>query len=155
MRGGLDQRGTVAIFLTMFILSTMLFVAITASDIIQNGLKMSRAHINATKAYFGAEAGAERILWEVRKNGHNPVGPPAWNLGGGNRCVRFDAYPTGDIHNNRTHPCNNTNLVKQELVNVEVDYWIRYNYIDPTIEFGSVGDYKGETRRMVEISYEN
>ena len=141
-----NQKGAAAIFLTLFILSTMFFVALTASDIIQNGIQMSISHINSTKAYYGAEAGAERILWEVRKNVHDPV-DDGWTT---NECVRF--LGTGNINTGSpTRNCSQANTT-QTLEN-DVVYHIRYTLNAGVVRFKSYGDYKGETRRAVDISY--
>jgi len=62
-----NKNGT-AILLTLFLLSGMLVVVLSAASIIVSGIKMSRTQTQSTKAFFAAEAGAERALWEIRKN---------------------------------------------------------------------------------------
>lgn len=58
-----------ALILTMFILAGMLLVALGGSYVILLGIKASGIQSQSTKAYFVAEAGTERFLWELRKNG--------------------------------------------------------------------------------------
>lgn len=58
-----------ALALTMFILAGMLMVAMSGSTVILLGLKAAGIQSQSTKAYFAAEAGTERILWELNKNG--------------------------------------------------------------------------------------
>ncbi len=148
-----NQQGAAAILLTLLILSTMLFVALTASSIIQNGLQMSRAHINSTKAYYGAEAGVERMLWEIRKNGHDPIS----DLWVNDNCVHFTI--SGDIHSSPTALCSSSN-VHQTLAYNGVKYLVHYHFDvntpsppDNTVKLKSVGVYNNITKRAVEISY--
>lgn len=62
------QSGS-ALALTMFILAGMLVVALSGSYIILVGIKAAGVQSQSTKAYFAAEGGAERLLWELRRNG--------------------------------------------------------------------------------------
>ncbi len=57
-----------ALILTMFILAGMMVVAVSGAYIIVLGIKSSGLQSQSTKAYFAAESGAERALWELRKN---------------------------------------------------------------------------------------
>lgn len=61
-----SKKGS-ALLLTLFILSSVLVVAIGGSSVIVAAIKMSGVQSESTKAYFAAEAGAERVLYEVRK----------------------------------------------------------------------------------------
>jgi hypothetical protein len=63
----INNRGT-ALFLALMILTGVLIVSLGAASLISSGLKQSRTQTHSTKAYFAAEAGAERVLWEIRKN---------------------------------------------------------------------------------------
>lgn len=58
-----------ALLLTMFILAGMLIVAVSGSYIILVGIKASGIQSQSVKAYFAAEAGAENILWFLRRYG--------------------------------------------------------------------------------------
>jgi hypothetical protein len=64
-----NQKGSV-LLMTLFILSSILVVALTASQIVDSGIKTGRIQSDSTKAYFAAESGTERVLWEYRKNGY-------------------------------------------------------------------------------------
>lgn len=64
-----DERGGTALMLVVLILAGALFVSLSISDIVRNGLVMSRDRVYSTKAFFAAEAGAERVLYEIRKGG--------------------------------------------------------------------------------------
>ncbi len=150
-----NQKGATAIFLTLLILSVMLFVALTSSDIIQNGLQMSRAHFNSTKAYYGAESGAERILWEIRKHGIDPpndIAPNDWSDG---ECVNFTAENSGGIAVPRTNTCylNSVGNYTHQILGNQVNYWIKYGWDGTTVSMECTGNYKNITQRMVEITY--
>jgi len=58
-----------AMIFTMFILAGMLIVAISGAYLILVGIKAAGVQTQSTRAYFAAESGSERILWEFRKNG--------------------------------------------------------------------------------------
>jgi orotate phosphoribosyltransferase-like protein len=72
-----DKSGS-ALALTMFILAGMLIVAISGSYIVLVGIKASGVQSESTKAYFAAESGAEKVLWEMRKNSWT-YGTPSLN----------------------------------------------------------------------------
>lgn len=61
-----DLKGSALIF-TMFIMAGMLIVAMSGAYLIFTGILASGVQSQSTKAYFAAEAGAERILWDYRK----------------------------------------------------------------------------------------
>ncbi len=66
----IDKRhksGT-ALILTMFILAGMLVVAMSGSYVVLLGIKAGGIQSQSTKAYFAAEAGTERFLFELRHN---------------------------------------------------------------------------------------
>ena len=67
MKKFLDKKGS-ALALTMFILAGMLVVAISGSYVVLLSVKAAGVQSQSTKAYFAAESGAERLLWEMRKN---------------------------------------------------------------------------------------
>ncbi len=49
-------------------LNIILLSALTASSLMSSGIKMSGTQMRSTQAFFAAESGAERVLWEWRKN---------------------------------------------------------------------------------------
>ncbi len=63
-----DKEGS-ALALTMFILAGMLVVALSGSYIILLGIKAAGVQSQSTKAYFAAEGGSEKLLYELRKKG--------------------------------------------------------------------------------------
>lgn len=61
------KRGS-ALILTIFIMSGMLLAAMGGAYLVILGIRASGIQAKSTKAYFTAEAGAERLLWEVNFN---------------------------------------------------------------------------------------
>ena len=68
-----NKRGT-ALFMALMILSGALIVSLGAASLVISGMKQGRTQSYSTKAYFAAESGTERVLWEIRKNGFDPSG---------------------------------------------------------------------------------
>jgi|GEM_PF-1420665 hypothetical protein len=62
------EKSGSALALTMFILAGMLMVALSGSTVILLGLKAGGIQAQSTKAYYKAESGTERILWELNQN---------------------------------------------------------------------------------------
>ena len=63
-----DQSGS-ALLLTMFIMAGMIMVAMGGAYVVLLGIRAGGVQAQSTKAYFAAESGAERLLWEIRQNG--------------------------------------------------------------------------------------
>ena len=62
-----DRRG-IAVLLTVLILSSILLISLGISEILQRNLRAAKISSYSPPAYLAAESGAERVLWEVRKN---------------------------------------------------------------------------------------
>jgi len=56
--------------LTLFILSAVMLIVFGGAAVITSGLKMGGVQSQSTRAYFAAEAGAERLLYEFRQTGN-------------------------------------------------------------------------------------
>ncbi len=127
-----DNRGTV-LLMTMLILISMLTVVLGAANLVMSGIKMSGAQERSTMAYFAAEAGAERILWEIRQNDFDVNG---CNIGD---YVDFGppAICDSSKHN---YPLSNNAL-----------YSVVYS-LDSPVTFTSTGVFSG-LKRSVDISY--
>lgn len=126
-----NNHGT-ALIMTILILTSILVVTLAASDLIVPGIKMSRTQERSTKAYFAAEAGAERILWEVRKNFFDD-----------SLCI------IGDYIDFDTATCDSSEH-NYSLSN-NASYSVTYDS-GPPVAFTSKGVYLG-TNRSVEVSY--
>lgn len=80
-----------ALIFTMFILSGMLIVAMSGAYIILTGIIAGGVQSQSTRAYFTAEAGAEKILWELRTQG---IRYPA-SMQGSSEPITSGAIPDG------------------------------------------------------------
>lgn len=153
-----NQKGATAIILTLFIMAAMLFVGITANEIVSNGLKMARLNNDSTKAYFGAESGAEKVLWEVRKN--NPYSDTGLPFGNADCCVVFDNITGGNddqiinCNANCNEPIPANKIITLDNQSTFFIHHERSAGAPDTVSFQSVGSYK-KTRRAVEITFEN
>jgi len=118
-----DKEGS-ALALTMFILAGMMIVAMSGSYVIMLGLKSSNIQSQSTKSYFAAEAGAEKLLWEMRKNN--------W------------AYYEEDV--------SFTDSISEfdSVLDSGASYKVYYTHNVQPIIFESIGEFKG-TKRSVQL----
>ena len=70
MNNAKNNKG-VALLLTILILTSVLTVVIASSNLIIGELKISKDEKNSTFAFYAAESGIERMLWDIRKNRSN------------------------------------------------------------------------------------
>lgn len=70
MKGNFNKnnKGT-ALLMTLLILTSILVVALASANILSSGIEMNRNQSQSTKAFFAAESGVEKALWEMRRNG--------------------------------------------------------------------------------------
>ena len=66
-----NQKGATAILLAVLILSILLIIGLGVSNLMISQIKMSAQTGQSVQAFYAAEAGAERCLYEVRKKGAN------------------------------------------------------------------------------------
>jgi len=125
--------------ITMLIMTSLMVVTMGISSVLLAGIKMGGAQVRSTKAFFAAEAGAERTLWEIRKNGFDPndIGDP---------CVR------GEYINLDTDPAScDAGVHEYELPNF-AKYYIIFESGAPNTIIKNYGEYLG-TKRTIEIMY--
>lgn len=67
-----NNSGSALLVISMLVLTFILIVALGASAIVRNGIIVGREQMEATRAFFAAEGGAERILWEIWQGGLDP-----------------------------------------------------------------------------------
>lgn len=112
-----NQRGVI-LLLTLFILSGIIIVTLAAADLVLAGLKMNRLTGYSSLAFFAAEAGLERSLWEARKN--NYVLP---------NDDTTDVFSLVDLGNGSA-------------------YQVDYASSTPNVTFKSIGSYRGAKRSV-------
>jgi len=61
-----------AVLISILILAAIFTAAMGAGDLLLSGLTAVRTQTYSTKAYFAAETGAERALYEIRTNFFDP-----------------------------------------------------------------------------------
>ncbi len=132
------ERGSTMLLVSMLILASILVVILGSNDIIRNNLLGVKMQDNSTKAYFAAEAGAERILWEIRENNFNIAGCSSGDY------ICFNA--TGDVSG-----CSSACSINSQLLNNSSEYKLQYTN-NSGIIITSFGLYNSE-QRAVEISY--
>ena len=65
----ISQKGVISILLATLILSIISIIAFGISALMLQQIRMSNQMGNSVVAFYAAEAGAERCLYAVRKNG--------------------------------------------------------------------------------------
>jgi hypothetical protein len=120
-----NKKGS-ALILTMFILTGMLIVAMSSSYVILVGIRAGGTQAQSTKAYYMAEAGAESLLWETRKNSF----------------VYPNVASTETVILPRVIPSFNSTIASYKV------YFARFY----PLVFSSIGEYK-DTKRSVEIEF--
>lgn len=144
-----NEYGGTAILMTVLILAGVLLTALAASDVVKNGLIMGRDRVYSTKAFFAAEAGAERVLYEVRQQdlledpSDGGIGPCASG-------VDFCFTAAGDF-NSCSVGCVAPLQTDFELPN-ETSYTIGYEYSGGKNRIKCTGYYK-DISRIVELTY--
>lgn len=112
-----------ALMLTLFILSAVMLIVMGGAATITAGLKMGHVQSQSTRAYFAAEAGAERVLYEVRKGG-----------------TFVDLTNVGM-----------ENVFGTTTMSTGAEYTVNYDSFNPFV-FTSIGGFSG-TQRSVELTF--
>lgn len=126
------ERGA-ALLLVFLILVAVLAIALGVSGLLLTEVKMSREVPKSLRAYYVAEVGIERKLFEIRADppNSNDIGSgPGWCTGSGKQCLDSDTCYAVDVIPGGTGTCPAAML-----------YCIK-----------SYGCYKS-VRRAIEVSY--
>ena len=110
-----------ALALTMFILAGMMIVALSGSYIVMSGIKSAGVQSQSVRAYFTAESGAERALYEMRSQN--------WLLPESGYSQTESVF-SGSLDSGGT-------------------YEVYYIYFSPTV-FNAIGEFE-RTKRNVEL----
>jgi hypothetical protein len=140
-----NKFGSTALFLVMVIMSSFLLVTLTAADIVRNGLKMSGSQLDSAKAYYAAESGAEKIVWEIYKNDFSTSGCVS------SEKIQFDdTPPDADC---KTIDCCTVGGASYALSNAAT-YTISYDYNNVTgsTTLTCAGGFK-DVERKIQIQY--
>ncbi|MBU4256947.1 pilus assembly PilX N-terminal domain-containing protein [Candidatus Parcubacteria bacterium] len=121
-----------ALLITVLILTSILAVALGAANLVVSGIKMSGGQERSTIAYFAAEAGAERVLWNLHYGDFSGC-----NLG---EYVKFGAAATCDTNPNPETLSNNSS------------YSVYYKSTTP-LAITSTGGF-ANVKRIVELGFD-
>ncbi len=142
-----NQKGSI-VLITILILSIVIVMVLGSADLVKQGIRANRNQEYSATAYFAAETGAERTLWENRKNGFEFAG-----------CVPYSTDPLNAscvVFSTSTQafclPCTD-NLTRYHLDGAF--YQVRYNDEDPSSDFVwllAIGEFR-DIVRSIEVSY--
>ncbi len=149
-----DNNGAAGVYITLIVVLSMFAVAYIVNDIVLNGIRMNRSHLDSTKAYYAAESGSERILWFVRKSDplapFDPTTAPGWQSG---YCLNFSAGNNMECNLN----CDGMATSLYSSLANGSKYKIRYEFISGSPDISSfltTGVYDDKTKRAVETKFE-
>ncbi|MFA6106951.1 MAG: hypothetical protein WC745_04775 [Patescibacteria group bacterium] len=130
-------------------MTSMLTIALGSAVLIVQGINLNRTQKWSTTAYFAAEAGAERILWEDRKEDFDFV-----KADGVSPCDEGDYISFNSAACDGMDVCCITSSVPiTTTLSNNGTFEIKYNSSAEEIILTSTGKYSG-AGRSVEISYE-
>jgi len=153
-----NKQGSTALLMTMLILFAIFTVTLAVSDVILNNLKVGRGQADSTKAFFAAEAGAERILYEIRKRGIYPGEGDADDFCNAPQ-AKFCFIPNNGPLDSCTAGCSLSGIpstVATTTLSNGAEYYILFKYVEvagnSTTTLSSYGQYK-EMRRKVDLMF--
>ncbi|MCK5319778.1 hypothetical protein KAJ61_00125 [Candidatus Parcubacteria bacterium] len=152
-----NNQGSTMLLMTFLVLASILTISLSLSAIVVNGLKMGITQVHSTKAFFAAEAGAERILWEIRGENDNDPGEGIFlhfcDVNPAYFC--FSNTPFGTLDSCGALPCPAGEFEIQQLTNNST-YKIKFDYgiaAANTTRLKSYGNYNNEINRVIELKY--
>lgn len=139
-----DKSGSILI-VVLLIMGIMTLVVVSLSSMITQSLKASKSQEFSILAYFAAETGLERVLWEVTENGFDTTGCVS------GQCIDFENGICSDNCNE-----NGKTMIILDIPN-NVYYQVRFtttnvNGYDETV-YQSTGSKGSEVSRMIRASY--
>jgi len=139
-----------ALLLAILILSGMMGATIVASSIIDTGIKMGKTQFDSTKAYFAAEAGAERLLWHTRKAVplFSPESDSNCSLMSGSVHINFNPF----VPNISPATCGGTPSYVQGNGSRYYAKMTSNDTVNKILDFKFYGIF-GDVRRSVQVTY--
>jgi hypothetical protein len=146
LTGLIGQRGT-ALLMTIMLLNSILIVALGASSLVNAGVLIGRAQGRSVVSFFAAEAGSERVLWEIRKN-NSSLEECDTNVSAPNyKIVDFSEDPA--ICSDSVIPPSGPFL---NLLAPPIQYYVKIATTSPNMKIQSIGSYL-KVNRTVELMY--
>jgi|GEM_PF-412225 len=140
-----DKKGNI-LMITLLILTSVLSISLGAATLVAQGIKLHRTQKWSTVAFFAAESGVERILYEDRKGGFD--------------FLRADDTPclAGDYISLDPADCVTSDICcvssfRDTALSNGARFNITYGEEGLEIVLKSIGSYLG-TRRRIEVRYE-
>jgi hypothetical protein len=134
-----NEFGSTALYLVLVMMSSFFLITLTAADIVRNGIKMSGSQLDSTKAYYAAEAGAERIIWEMRENNFDTT-----SCNSGDK-IDFSAGACDSVN------CCSLAGLSYSLSN-NATYTIQYDFSAPDTILMCAGGF-GDVERKIQLKY--
>jgi hypothetical protein len=141
-----NKKGNI-LMITLLILTSILAITLGAAALVAQGIKLHRTQKWSTVAFFAAESGAERILYEDRKGGFDFL------RADGSVCQPGDYISLNPDDCGGSDICCVASFTETELSEDGPRFNIIYNEEYPEIILKSTGAYQ-ETRRRIELRYE-
>lgn len=140
-----NKKGGTILIMTLLMLSSILVVALSVSDIVNIGLRINQNQVYSTKAYFAAEAGAEQILNNVRNNSNFDIF---------NDCNDLDYVVFDNIGICvDTEPCCQNSIYQNPIG--DANYTVQYDIDDANlavVKLTSRGSYS-DVQRAIQVAY--
>ena len=138
-----NQKGATSVLIVTFILSIILLVSLSAATIMLAEIKMSRQLTDSIPAFYAADSGAERCLYQARCADLGPLATDECKDEVGNSLNQFCAKKTnGDQITSAT----------ESLTFVNSSAYVAQRDLEERV--WSSGNYKG-TERSVEIEWDD
>lgn len=150
-----NNDGTI-LLMTFLILVSILTATIGAASIMVAGIRMGGTQARSTKAYYAAEAGAERILWEIRKNSYDIASDCC---AAGCYVAFSDPDPSISSIDSYIGACDNDldDFNETQVLSNGSIYIIKYEYDNSDPDFATTtltsSGYYSNTKRVVELEY--
>lgn len=119
-----NKEKGVSLLLTILILTAILSIALGVSTLMLVEMKVSQEVPKSLRAYYAAEAGIERKLYEIRKEANfSDIGSgPDWCTGTGKVCLDSDACYAVDVTTGTTTYIKSYGCYKGVRRAIEVEY---------------------------------
>lgn len=147
-----NQKGGTILMITVLVLSSILMITLVVNDVSRSNVVMSWEQFHSAKAFYAAEAGAEKMMWNIRKNNLDPgVGDAADFCPDPSSKFCFNALVDGDI-NDCVASIGVCGIESAQKLSNDAIYSISFEYAAPTTTLLSLGSF-GEINRVIELRY--
>ncbi|MCK5416156.1 hypothetical protein KAI92_01875 [Candidatus Parcubacteria bacterium] len=148
-----DNRGSISIMIVSTLLFSVLIAVIISSNIVNSGIKISQTQVESAKAYFAAEAGAEKILYETRRSG-GIIETLILNTDDCEVCFTGNANDSSTVNAcDAAYSC----VDSEQLLGIDIEYYYeieyKYNLVSGVMTLINKGRFH-DIKRTVELSWQ-